>query len=80
MTLTSIENIENLHLGETRARKHVSQTKEAVVVEEKEISKEVEPLLKVRVFREFCVCISSLQILTRSLFWREGLTRLLLLG
>jgi hypothetical protein len=48
MTLTSIENIENLHLGETRARKHVSQTKEAVV-EEKEISKEVEPLLKVRV-------------------------------
>ncbi len=49
MTLTSIENIENLHLGETRARKHVSQTKEAVVVEEKEISKEVEPLLKVRV-------------------------------
>jgi len=46
MTLTSIENIENLHLGETRARKHVSQAKEAVVVEEKEISKEVEPLLK----------------------------------
>jgi hypothetical protein len=67
MTLTSIENIENLHLGETRARKHVSQTKEAVV-EEKEISKEVEPLLKVRVritvvsSSNFCLLVAEIVV------------------
>ena len=54
MTLTSIENIENLHLGENRSRrssqKQTASSKpkeETVSKPEKDISTEVEPLLKV---------------------------------
>jgi len=50
MTLTSIENIENLSLGEKRVARKTIAKDELVVVEEKENNKEVEPLLKVSPF------------------------------